>query len=338
MVAALAAAGLLSWGAVPASAADEVTRVCRFFDDRFTEISGMTYSLRHADVIWLHNDSGGGPYIYAVDSTSCRTLARLTLDGVEARDIEAIAAGRDGKGRPVIWVADFGDNLDSWPEVHLYRIREPKVLVDQTVTPRRYRVTYRDRPHNAETLLADPTSTRLWIVTKQLAHGRLYELPAHLSRTDLNVARPIEREGGLVTDGAVSPDGRRYVLRDYVNASVFDGTPPGVLTEMISLPVQPQGEAVTWAPDGTALLVASERDNRLFRIEVSASDTNPTVADSQPPPGSASPSSSADESAPTSQPTGGRSEMTVAVVTVAGVLLAGLVVAALLIAGARRRR
>ena len=295
---------------VPASAADDVTEVCQFSDSRLTEISGMTFSLRHPDVIWVHNDSSGGPYIYAIDSTSCATLARVTVAGIDARDIEAIAAGRDGKGRPVLWIADIGDNLDSWPEVHLHRILEPKKLVDQSVTPRTYRVTYRDRPHNAETLLADPNSTQLWIVTKQLAHGRLYKLPAHLSRTDLNVARPIEREGGLVTDGAISPDGSRFVTRDYVNAQLFKGLPPGMLDASVELPLQPQGEAVTWTPDGQALLIASERDDRLLRVEV------PTEVAVPPSPSAApgTPSSSAVDAVGVSIPVTGQGS---------GLLLAG---------------
>jgi hypothetical protein len=37
---------------------------------------------------------------------------------------------------------------------------------------------------------------------------------------------------------------------------------------VIDLPVQPQGEAITWTSDGRALLIASERDDRLIRVEV----------------------------------------------------------------------
>lgn len=270
IAAVVAAVFLSALVTAPASAAD-VTRVCAFGDARFTEISGMTYSLRHPGVIWLHNDSGDGPYVYAVDLATCQTLARITISGIDARDVEAIAVGRDRQGRPLLWVGDLGDNLDSWPEVHIYRFTEPRKLVDQVVDPRVYRVTYRDRPHNAETLLADPNSMQLWIVTKQLAHGRLYALPKRLSESKLNVATAVRKVGGLVTDGSVSPDGSRYVLRNYVDAELFAGVPPGKQGERIDLPVQPQGEAVTWTRDGQALLVASERDNRLLRVELPTS-------------------------------------------------------------------
>jgi hypothetical protein len=160
LVVALGAPAAVGAHAVPS--ADDVVEVCRFSDERLDEISGMTYSQRHDDVLYLHNDSSGGPRIYAVDATTCDVLATLTVAGIEARDLEAIGSGRDAKGRPVLWLGDLGDNLDSWPEVRLHRVREPKRLRDRTLTPRTYRVTYPDRPHNAEALLADPDSARDW--------------------------------------------------------------------------------------------------------------------------------------------------------------------------------
>ena len=265
---ALAAFALTSFVPSPAHAETGVTEVCRFSDNRLIEISGLAWSPSHPGVIWTHNDSGGGPYIYAIDSSTCRTLARVRIAGVPARDIEAIAPGRDKKGRPVLWIADIGDNNDSWPFVRIYRVREPTKIASVTVRAKTYRVRYADRPHNAETLLADPSSPQLWIVTKQLAHGSLYALPAKLSTTKVNVAKPIRVEGGLVTDGAISPDGRRYVLRDYVNGTMFDGLPPGHNAQEFALPLQIQGEAITWTRDSKALLVASERDNRLLRVEL----------------------------------------------------------------------
>lgn len=250
----------------PSSHAAEANAVCRFTDKRFTEISGLATSIRYPDVLYLHNDSGDGPYIYAVDSSSCTTLATLTVRGIDPRDVEAISIGRDAQGRPVIWFADIGDNLDSWPDVRLHQIREPKRLRDKTVSATTFRFTYGDMPHNAEALLANPVKPELWIVTKQLAHGSLYRLPVPLRAGVVNIARKIRQEGGLVTDGAVSTDGRRYVLRDYDDAYIYAGLPPGRLIATVPLPFQLQGEAITWAPDGRSLLIASERDKRLMRV------------------------------------------------------------------------
>lgn len=265
--------------------ASESEVVCRFSDDRFVEISGITRSQIHADVLWLHNDSSYGPYIYAVSATDCTTLARIEIDGIEARDLEDIASGVDPAGRPVLWLGDIGDNRDSWPFVWIHRIREPAELVDQVVRARTYRFTYPDGSHDAEALLADPTSQQLWVATKKLARGTIYALPDPLRPKGLNTATPLGKIGGLVTGGAVSPDGTRYVLRDYVNAIIYEGLPPGNEVARIDLPLQVQGEAITWTADGSALLIASERDDRLIRVPIDAPVTeSESESESEPEP------------------------------------------------------
>jgi len=251
------------------SANAQTTVVCTFSDSRFTEISGIAASTQHPHTIWLHNDSSGGPFIYAVDSRTCATQATIKITGAKARDFESIAVGSDKRGRPVIWLGDIGDNRDNWANVEVLRILEPMNLVSQTVTAKTYRFTYRDRPHNAEALLADPFKPLLWIVTKQLAHGSLYALPDPLRPHMLNIASKMRAEGGLITDGAISPDGTKYVLRDYVNAVVYSGLPPGREIARITLPYQFQGEAITWSADSRSLLIASERDDRLLKVNVS---------------------------------------------------------------------
>lgn len=263
-----------------AIAQPQVSEVCRFTDTRLGEISGLARSVRHPNVLWAMNDSSGGPYIYAVDERNCEVRARLRLAGAQARDFEAIAAGRDARGRPTIWVGDIGDNRDSWPSVELLALREPKRLADRTVPVRSWAFTYADRPHDAETLLADPASPQLWVVTKQLASGALVSLSSIFDGG--SQTQELSRVGGLITDGAISPDGSRYVLRDYVDARIFSGPPPGEEMQRITLPAQPQGEAITWSADGSALLIASEGDDRLLRVEIPApaisASAGPTTA------------------------------------------------------------
>ena len=306
----------------PASALDGVTEQCRFPDERFTEISGMTYSQRHEGVIYLHNDSSGGPRIYAVDSSTCETLATLTLAGVEARDFEAIGSGTDPKGRPILWVGDIGDNRDSWSDVRLLRVREPKTLRDQTLKARTYRFTYPEGPINAEALLTDPASQRVWVVTKRLAAGEYFRVPLKLGT--VTTARPVGKAGGLVTDGSVSPNGDRFAVRDYVDAEVRLGRPPGSDPITVYLPIQLQGEAITWTSDGRALLVASERDDRLLRVEVTAAPVPSTSADSTPTPSLSVQTLGPSTAESAQQLHTQRSDGSV----VAGVVAAGLVVAA----------
>ena len=214
-----------------------------------------------------------------------------------------MAVARDAKGRPVIWLADIGDNRSTWESVRVHRIREPKVLVDSSVRAKTFDVRFEDRPHDAEALLVAPDSSAMWIVTKQLARGRLYELPVPLSTSAVNTARFVQKERGLVTDGAVSPDGTRYVLRDYVDATTFIGQPPGEQEQVIPLPFQVQGEAIAWTADSRGWLVARERDRRIQVVMPAESVVTRTAAPPSTPvaaPSEASAEKAASTSAATS--------------------------------------
>ena len=250
---------------ISASSPEEI---CELTDPRLTEISGMAPSQLHSGVMWVHNDSGDKARLYAVQLSNCAVVGELALRDVSARDFEGLAAGVDAQGRPVLWVGDIGDNRDSWSDVSIYRIREPKKLGKTSAQVQRYRFTYEDRPHNAETILADPGSQQLWIVTKQMASGSIYALPKKLRKSGINTARKIGSATGLITDGAIKPDGTTFVLRDYFDARFFRGLPEGVMDEKIDLPGQPQGEAIAWLPDENAVVIASEADNRLIQVNL----------------------------------------------------------------------
>lgn len=239
---------------------------CRMKHEKLTEISGISSSTRHQDVIWAHNDSGGGPYIYALNTKDCRIQATVTIRNVDARDFEAI-----GVGAGSIWLADIGDNRNSWPYVEMVSFPEPGTLTNRTVDASTYRITYPQGPLDAEALLVKPDSGRLWVATKQLIRGGLYRLPKRLSETSLNRTKRVGRVGGLVTDGSYAPSGDRYVLRDYWDAVIYQGRPPGTEVARIALPSQIQGEAITWTADGKALLIASERDRAVIRVPVPTS-------------------------------------------------------------------
>ncbi len=269
-------------GTVPASVPGTVPAtevMCELTDTRLTEISGMAPSALHQGVVWVHNDSGDGAKLYAVALNDCSIVGELALRGVSARDFEGLAVGMDQKGRSVLWVGDIGDNRDSWSDVSIYRVREPKKLGNISAQVKRYRFTYEDRPHNAETILADPKSQQIWIVTKQLASGSIYALPKKLKNSGVNIAKRIGPASGLITDGAMKFDGTGFVLRDYFDARFFDGRPIGELTQEVELPAQPQGEAIAWLPGENALVITSEGDNRLLRVQgPSAVMTSPSQA------------------------------------------------------------
>lgn len=250
--------------AAPASAQKELpwTEVCRFDDRRLTEISGMAASLMHENVVWVHNDSSDAARLYALDLQTCDTVSELRLRGVQARDFEGLASTRNARGRAALWVGDIGDNRDSWPSVTLHRVWEPKTLGTRSRRVKSWDFTYPDRPHNAETLMVSGRS--VWVATWQLATGGVYSVP--LRRTVASAER-LDDVGPLTTDGSIHPDERGYVLRDYLDVHFYVGLPPGRKVATFALPRQVQGEAITWTSDGTGLLIASEEDDRLLRVD-----------------------------------------------------------------------
>lgn len=267
--AACAALVLAGSAAAPAVAAGSgPSAAFRISDPRITESSGLAASPTHPGIYWTHNDSGDGPYVYAVDSATGHTVAKVTMRGVHARDVEAISIGPDDD----IYVGDIGDNLGgSWPEVHLYRFPEPARLHDQSVSVTRYTVRYDGGPRDAEALMVQPKTGRVYIASKNQQGGHLYAGPQKLSSSGVNVFRPVA-DVPWVTDGSFSPDGSRLVLRGYFWAAEYrwDGDRP-VKIRGLDVPMQIQGESVTYTADGRALMFGSEgKDSTVWRLPLTA--------------------------------------------------------------------
>jgi hypothetical protein len=294
-------------------------------DPRITESSGLAASHLHPGIYWTHNDSGYGPHIYAVDSATGETVARITLSGIgEARDVEAISIGPDGD----IYVGDIGDNLDgTWDHVWIYRLPEPEKLVDATVRPTQYTVQYADGPRNAEAMMVDPKTGRVYIASKRSGGGGIYEGPAELSASGTNTFRRIADTGFEVTDGALSPDGSRLVLRGYFSGTAYvwaDGR-PGKELSGLNVPLQlshPQGESVTFTRDGRALMFGTEgAGSPVMRRELTGEllPDSVTSASASPATGKSGAETGAadDSSAAGSSDSSGSNDVTVGVITIA---------------------
>lgn len=257
--------------AVPSAAArtDEGGRaLLTVRDPRITEASGLAVSIRHDGILYVHNDSDDAPRFYAVGPDGS-TRATFTLRGAEARDWEAMATGRDSRGRPVLYIADIGDNLGgAWRSVSVSRVREPRRLRDATVPATRFRFRYADGARNAEALLVHPRTGRLYVASREW-QGGLYVAPKRLRADGVNTLRRVGPVPPLVTGGDFAPDGRRLVLRTYVSATVYT-EPGGRPVARIALPDQPQGESIAYARDGRALLVGSEgAGSTVWRVPLS---------------------------------------------------------------------
>jgi hypothetical protein len=253
-------AGVLLTGALalPASAADgDGDKSFTIKDPRITESSGLAASRQHPGVYWTHNDQDTGAFLYAVDSATGETVATITLTGVGTpRDVEAIAMGPDNQ----LYVGDIGDNDGvEWDHVWVYRLPEPKTLKDQTIRATQYVVKYSDGSRDAESLVVHPTTGRVYIIDKQEDGGHLYAGPAELSPSGTNVFKPVAPIDLWATDAAFSPDGRRLAVRGYLGGILYDwngGSPKRL--ERLDVPLQQQGESVTYSADGSKLMYGTE--------------------------------------------------------------------------------
>ena len=157
-------------------------------------------------------------------------------------------------GAGYVWVGDIGDNDSRRSSVEIARV--PVGRGDRTVHPTTYRLTYPDGPADAETLLRDPASGRLYIATKSVFGGVLYAVPASLDASGSNRLRAVGRVLPVATDGAFFPDGRHVVVRSYTTAVVY-AWPSLQPVGSFALPHERQGEGIAVADDG-AVYVDSE--------------------------------------------------------------------------------
>lgn len=249
---------------------------------RVVEASGVAVSRDHPGVLWTHNDSGDGPYLYAMDLRGADRGA-VRVPGAEALDWESMALGPCPTTRGTcLYVGDVGDNLEVRPDVTLYAVPEPTPPTSPADTQRTtrapavLRVRYPDGAHDVEAIYVVPRDGSLFLVSKGRSGAiRLYRVDRAQWQGDSAVTatrvqelplRPSQADGRWITGAAVRPDGRLVALRTTTEIHFFV---PGVGGRLrpAARPVcaihglEYQGEAVDFLDDST-LVVVSEAAGR----------------------------------------------------------------------------
>jgi hypothetical protein len=269
------------------------TGITKIKNGPVTESSGLVASRTLPGAYWTHNDSGGGPFIYAFN-TRGNSLAVFRVTGANARDWEDISIGPGPQAnKSYLYIGDIGDNSGVRPDLVVYRVLEPdlksanpgstKARPLATQSAEAIRLKYPDGKHDAETLLVHPTTGNLYILTKALfANPVVYEATAPLTPGKTITMKRIGEVripsifGGAITGGSVSPDGRRVALCDYFSGYELV-LPAGsknfndIWKEKMTgfdLGKRKQGEAIAYRLDGNALLATSEgKEFDLIQVE-----------------------------------------------------------------------
>jgi len=235
-------------------------------DSRIRESSGLAKAQNFEGIYWTMNDSGDSARVFGVDLTG---KVKLTLNfNADVRDVEAIAVDKDG----TIYLADIGDNKANRDMVSIYTLPEPTHLGEtDNVRYHRYDFTYPDGAHDAETLLIEPGTNQLYIVTKSTKGGAIYSAPPAPSVEGTNeLTKFAPAPKGVFTDGTFLPDGQQVVLRTYTDVqTVAWGETPTVIAKGVT-PLG-QGESVALGKTDDTLLVGYDAENSpVYQVQVPA--------------------------------------------------------------------
>ena len=259
--------------------------VGRIESDEIRESSGLAASFCQYDVLWTHNDSGDGPYVYAVNRQG-KTLGVWKVAGAKNEDWEDIDSYRSPSGECYLYIGEIGntDKLER-PQQTIYRVKEPTIEKDGnnlskdnaagTEQAEKFDYQYVDGKKDAETLLVRPENGDIYVLTKMRSSpSGVYRVSANFGSTEVTAATKIADlsvpavPNGFLTGGGVSPDGKRVILCDYSAAyelvvsdandfdSIWKQQPVAV-----SLGTRKQGEAITYSSDGQAIFATSEGRN-----------------------------------------------------------------------------
>lgn len=255
--------------------------VGRIESSDIAESSGLAASLCQPNVFWTHNDSGDDAFIFAMTSAG-KHLGTWRVTNARNVDWEDIAEYKAADGVCYLYIGDIGNNNLERVEDKVYRVKEPTVSDTGAASNRKHPLQteaaeltvfkYPDTPHNAETLMVQPRSGDIYVLTKRLDGPSLvFKIKPQFTSTQPVIAEKVGEvslpavPNGLLTGGAISPDGKRVFLCDYTagyeldlsNATNFDD-----VWKRKPIPVdlgdRKQGEAVTFSPDGKAIFATSE--------------------------------------------------------------------------------
>jgi len=260
---------------------------------RLVESSGVAVSRQYPGVLWTHNDSGDGPYLYATDRNGA-DRGFLLVSGAEAFDWEDIALGvcpAPFHAAACIYIADTGDNLGVRPYVTLYAVPEPVPpespgdTLRTTAAPLALRVSYPDGSHDVEAIFVSPRDTATYLVSKGRAGSiKVYRVgskewsskpaaqPVVATIIQTLDIRPNAEAGRQITGAAMRPDGRVVALRTYGEIYLFSPSVGGRLAPARERPcdisgVEIGGEAVAFLDDTTLILTSEAGRHRPGTID-----------------------------------------------------------------------
>jgi hypothetical protein len=263
------------------------------------EASGIASSRRNPGVLWTHND-GARQNVYAVNVNGER-LATFDLK-TAVDDVEDVAVGPGPvAGIPYLYFGDMGGSKETnnvRARINLLRMPEPLVDLAWAAAARAtnftgvetFTLAYPDGSYDAESLLVDPRTADILVVTKQTNVARVYR--ANLAGVKNHATVTLEFVHALAfsvaSGGDISADGAQIILRRENFAMLWqrcDGETlaaalarEGVSVPILGPPGEPNGEGIGFLADGTGYVTISEGTDPTLHFFAAQCPTAPQFA------------------------------------------------------------
>jgi hypothetical protein len=239
---------------------------------KMKEISGIAASRANPGYLWGHNDSGNDPEVFLFDK-NLKIALTCKLQGVENRDWEDIVIGPGPEsGKNYIYIGDIGDNKADYKYKYVYRFEEPALAPGNSeleITDFDTLVfTLSDKKKDTETLLIDPATRDLLVVSKREEPVWVYRIKTPAFNGDTLVATPlISLPYTQIVGGDISIDGKKILMKNYEHVYYWNNTAAKPLIEILAekpyevpYEIEPQGEAIAWDPALTGFYTLSEKN------------------------------------------------------------------------------
>jgi len=234
-------------------------------NERLEEASGLAASAMYPGFLWSHNDSGHPPVLFLLDSVG-QTRAEFRLAKIKNRDWEDIAIGPGPDGKKYIYIGDIGDNYARYPCKYIYRLEEPSILQEGKIHAfDTLIVRLSDEVRDTETLMVDPITNNIYLVSKRDKDVGLYEVPFPFLRDTLEANRVATLSLRHIVGGDISVDGTEILLKNYEHIYYWKRGNGESLRDVLLRPGiklsyhrEKMGEAITWARDGSGFYTLGE--------------------------------------------------------------------------------
>ncbi|SEW20516.1 hypothetical protein SAMN05428988_3101 [Chitinophaga sp. YR573] len=237
--------------------------------DKLAEASGLASSSTLPGYYWTHNDSGNKPEVYLLNSNG-KLVSTIRLKGMFNRDWEDIAEGvGPDPDKQYVYVGDIGNNVKLGVDIMVYRFEAPtKVPAEKsTVKPDYLYLRYPDSPKDAESLMVDPISRHLYVISKREKQVGVYKVP-HLdfkSGETAKMEKVLTLPYTWITAGDISKDGHHIIIKNdtkifYWHRKNGESVEEAMARPATVLPYVPekQGEGLTFKVDNSGYLTISE--------------------------------------------------------------------------------